>query len=470
MGQMQGQSLVSRSSKTSRRELLRAGLAGFVGLNLSQLFRMRGVSAAETTARRTSLIVVWLHGGASHIETYDPKPEAPSEYRGPYAPIATRVPGLQFCELLPRQAAIADKVTVLRSLVHTGFCHDDGPQQIFTGHPLQGRRLKPDDPDLFSIANYVRGDPSRTLPNYVGVGPIPYLGAAYLGPSYEPFAVTGNPDSPQFEVPNIGLKDEQQGARINSRIGLRKNLDRLRRELDQRGNMEAMDRFETQAWNMLTGPHARRAFDLTREDPRIRDRYGRHAWGQQCLMARRLVEAGVELVTVTLNGPLCGRVQNWDDHAVNHHVFDGLKYRTPFFDQAVSTLIEDVHERGLDRQTMIVVGGDFGRTPKISYAPSTGEGIASGPVGTMQPGRDHWPGAMSFLFSGGGIAPGQVIGATDVRGESAIERRLGVQDFIATLYRHLGIDAERVQILNFSGRPIPILQDGKPIVELLARA
>jgi len=453
-----------------RRDFLRLGLAGFAGLSLPELFRLRAEAATPASSRRSAIIVVWLHGGASHLETYDPKPQAPSEYRGPFEPIDTRVAGLQFSELLPLQAAMADKFTVLKSLVHTGFCHDDGPQQIFTGHPIQGRRLKPEDPDLFSIVNFLRNDPSRNLPNYVGVNPIPYLGSAYLGPSYDPFAVYGDPNAPEFVVPNIGLKDRETADRLGERIGLRVNLDRLRRELDQGGNMQALDRFEAQAWNVLTGSAARTAFDLNQEDPRIRDRYGRHSWGQQCLLARRLVEAGVEIVTVTLNGPTCGRTQSWDDHAVNHHVFNGLKHRCPYMDSAVSALIEDIYQRGLNEHVLVVVGGDFGRTPKISYAASTGEGVASGPAGTIQPGRDHWPMAMSFLFSGGGIATGQVIGATDARGEHAVERRLGVQDFVATLYRHLGIDATRVQILNHSGRPIPILQDGKPIPELLGRA
>jgi uncharacterized protein (DUF1501 family) len=452
-----------------RRSFLRLGLAGFTGLSLPDLFRRRAEAAEPNSSRRSAIIVVWLHGGASHLETYDPKPEAPSEYRGPFSPIDTKVPGLRFCELLPRQAAIADKFTVLKSLVHTGFCHDDGPQQIFTGHPIQGRRLKPDNPDMLTIANYLRSDPTRNLPNYIGVNPIPYLGSAYLGPTYDPFAVYGDPNSPEFTVPNIGLKDGEAATRLGERIGLRVSLDRLRRDIDQGKNMAALDRFEAQAWNVLTGSAARQAFDISSEHEKTRERYGRNTWGQQCLLARRLVEAGVEIVTVTLNGPLCGRVQNWDDHAVNHHVFDGMKYRTPFFDQAVAALIEDIHERGLDQQVLVVVGGDFGRTPKISYAASTGEGVASGPAGTMQPGRDHWPLAMSFLFSGGGITPGNVIGSTDARGENAVERRLGVQDFVATLYRHLGIEAQRVEIVNFSGRPVPILQDGKPIAELVGK-
>src|SRR5262249_34122529 len=211
--------------------------------------------------------------------------------------------------------------------VNTGSGHNDGPQQIFTGHPIQGRRLKPDNPDLFSIANYLRSDPGRNLPNYVGVHPIPYLGSAYLGPTYDPFAVYGDPNSPEFTVPNIGLKEGEPAVRLGERIGLRVSLDRLRRDIDQGKNMAALDRLEAQAWNVLTGSAARQAFDIASEEAPVRERYGRNAWGQQCLLARRLVEAGVELVTVTLNGALCGRVQNWDDHAVNHHVFEGMKYR-----------------------------------------------------------------------------------------------------------------------------------------------
>ncbi|MBI2824525.1 MAG: DUF1501 domain-containing protein [Planctomycetia bacterium] len=217
---------------------------------------------------------------------------------------------------------------------------------------------------------------------------------------------------------------------------------------------------------LLTSAEAQRAFDIKREDPRTRDRYGRNAWGQQCLMARRLVEAGVELVTTTFDGPLCGRVANWDDHAVNHHVFDALAFRLPVFDQAVTALVEDIYERGLDKRVLVVVTGEFGRTPRISYVASSGGGVASGPQGTVQPGRDHWPAANSMLFAGGGLRTGQVIGATDRRGEEVVERRVGVGDFLATIYRHLGIDAERIAIPNFSGRPVPIVSDGRPIVEL----
>jgi hypothetical protein len=234
--------------------------------------------------------------------------------------------------------------------------------------------------------------------------------------------------------------------------------------------MQAFDDFESQAWHILTRDAARDAFDISREPESVRDRYGRNSWGQQALLGRRLVEAGVDLVTVQFGGPLCGRVGNWDDHAVNHNVFEAMKYRCAFFDQAVAALIDDIYERGLDRRVLVVVTGEFGRTPKISYAASTGEGIGSAPAGTTQPGRDHWPRATSMLFAGGGLSTGQVIGGTDPRGEDAISRIVGRGDFLATLYRHLGIDPEGTAFANFSGRPVPIVLEGAPIPELVRRA
>jgi uncharacterized protein (DUF1501 family) len=234
--------------------------------------------------------------------------------------------------------------------------------------------------------------------------------------------------------------------------------------------MQAMDQYEAQALSLLTSPAAAAAFDLNREEPRVRERYGMHQGGQQCLMARRLVEAGVEIVTTTFDGPLCGRVANWDDHAVNHHVFEALKFRAPYFDQAVSALIEDIHQRGLDRRVLVIVTGEFGRTPRISHVASSGGGVASGAKGTVQPGRDHWPHANSMIWAGGGIAPGQVIGATDRRGEHVVERRVGPQDFLATIYHHLGIDYQRVALPDRKGRPTPIVTDGQAIPELLRRA
>ena len=466
------------NSSLNRRQLLRLGLTGFSSLTLTQLLQLRaiadqaGANSPVKDSERTAIILVWLRGGASHLETFDPKPLASSEFRGPYQPIDTNVPGIQISELLPRLAQIADKYTLLRSMAHTGGGHPAGSLQILAGDPDPQDKIKPILPDWMSIASHLRRDPRRSIPNYIAVNPIDnydsftIAGPTYLGPSYEPFKVLGDPSAPQFEVPNVGLKNEKQIDVIRNRLTLKAGLDRLRREIDQSGVMTAVDRIEQQAINLLTSPAARGAFDLTQESDAIRDRYGRNQWGQQCLMARRLVEAGVDIVATEFDGPMCGRVQNWDDHAVNQHVFDALKFRLPTLDQAVSALIEDVYARGLDKRVLVVVTGEFGRTPRISYVASSGEGVASAPAGTVQPGRDHWPRANSMLFAGGGIRTGQVIGATDLRGEDPISRRVGPGDFLATIYRHLGIDYKNVAIPNFAGRPIPIVDQGDAIPEL----
>jgi uncharacterized protein (DUF1501 family) len=442
-----------------RRAFLRAGLTGLAGLSLPELFALRARAGSLPVAERTALLVVWLQGGASHLETYDPKPDAPSEIRGPFGSIPTKAEGVRISELLPRHAEVADKFTILRSLAHTGFCHQQGNQQMFTGHPELVLKLEPEHPDLMCIAHRERAAPDRRVPTYVGVNPIPYLGSAYLRPAYEAFSVYGDPNSPSFRVPGIGLRDASQVDRLRGRTRLATRFDGLRRALDDRMQSETFDAFQRQAYDLLTGAEARRAFEIDREDPRLRDRYGRNTWGQRCLLARRLVEAGVDLVTTSLDGPLCGRVGNWDDHAVNHHVFDAMKARCPYFDQAVSALIEDIHARGLDRRVLVVVTGEFGRTPKISYAKDTGSGVT-------QPGRDHWPRAVSLLLSGGGTSGGQVIGATDRHGADVTRRRVGVRDFMATIYQHLGIDAAAITLRDKTGRPIPALPEGRPIPEL----
>jgi uncharacterized protein (DUF1501 family) len=451
---------------------LRFGLTGFAGLTLPGLFRLRAATAGSS-AKPAAVILVWLRGGPSHLETFDPKPDAAPEYRGPYQPVATNVSGIHIGELLPRLSQMAHRYTLVRSLAHTGGGHPAGSLQMLGGDPDAADKLFPVYPDWMSVANYARFDPARPLPNYIGVNPITnydnftIAGPTYLGPSYGPFMVTGDPSAPTFRVPNVGLDDAANSARLTERVALRRRLDDLQRHIDQTEVMDALDQFQSQAINLLTSPQAREAFDLTREPEEIRERYGKHAWGQQCLLARRLVEAGVDIVTTEFSGPLCGRVHNWDDHAVNQHVFDALKFRLPTLDQAVSTLINDVYERGLDRHVLIIVGGEFGRTPRISYVASSGGGVASGPAGTIQPGRDHWPAANSMLFAGGGIRTGQVIGATDVRGEHVVERRVTPGDFLATIYHHLGIDLH-LAIPDFTTRPIPILREGQPISELLA--
>ena len=454
------------------------GLAGFASLSLPGIMRMQSASASESTAtgprnrKKNSVIMVWQPGGCSHIDTYDPKPDAPLEYRGPFQTIQTKVPGLHFTELLPRQAAIADKFTIHRGMFQGAGGHPAGTMQLLSGDSDTRDKPKPRLPDWMSVVNYLRsldGPRENPLPRYVGARPLTnYTGPAYLGDAYSPFTVTGDPNSPGFVVPNIGLSDPNEVTRLTRRSSLRQRLDTLQRAFDEHSDMDALDQFELQAMALLTSPKAKEAFDLTQEDDATRDRYGRNTWGQQLLLARRLVEAGVDVVTSSLHGPLCGRVNNWDDHAVNHHVFDALKFRADVYDQAVTALIEDIHERGLDEQVLVVVTGEFGRTPKVNYQPSTGAGNASAAAGTKQPGRDHWPRAFSNLWAGGGLETGRFIGGTDKLGQDAIDNRSGPGDFLSTIYHHLGIDASKIMIEDFNGRPTPIIDRGKPIRELTA--
>lgn len=462
-----------RFGSGGRRAFLQTGLAGFANLSLPGILRLQGRAAAPASpSERKAVIMVWQPGGLSHLDSYDPKPDSGSEYRGPFKLIDTRVPGLRFTELLPRQAAIADKMVVLRSMRQTAGGHPAGSMQLLSGDPDTRDKPKPKYPDWMTVSNHMisrRGPRANPLPSYVGINPpLEYNGPAYLGDAYGPFVVSGDPSAPSFSVPNIGLADADQVRRLGRRSSLRQKLDTLERSFDTARELAALDEFESRAMNLLTDPATKVAFDLNREDSRTRDRYGRNSWGQQLLMARRLVEAGVDVLTTSLSGPLCGRVGNWDDHAVNHHVFDAMKFRAEAYDQAVSALIEDVYARGLDKRVLVVVTGEFGRTPKISYAASTGAGNASAPAGTNQPGRDHWPRGFSNIWAGGGIATGRFVGATDKRGEDSIDRVCGPGDFLATIYRHLGIDYAHTFISDFNGRPTPIVDHGKAIPELSA--
>lgn len=446
------------------------GLAGFASLTLPGVMKLRAENPAAE-AKNKAVIMVWQPGGCSHLDTYDPKPDISSDYRGPFSVIDTKVPGMQFTELLPKQAALADKFTVLRSMRNGAAGHPAGSMQMFSGDTDKRDKPKPKYPSWMSIANYLKQQQQQArqpLPTYVGINsPSTYNSPAYLGDAYGPFTVSGDPSSPTFKVPNIGLTDQKEVRHLSRRSSLRQNLDTLERSFDQAGELRALDEFEKQAMTLLTNPKTKDAFDLSKEDDATRDRYGRNSWGQQLLLARRLVEAGVDVLSTSLRGPLCGRVQNWDDHAVNHHVFDALRFRAANYDQAVSALIEDIYDRGLDERVLVVVTGEFGRTPKINYQPSTGEGNASAPAGTKQPGRDHWPRGFSNIWFGGGIETGRFIGATDRLGEDSIERVCSPEDFLATIYHHLGIDYKNVFIKDFNGRPTPIINQGRAIEELI---
>jgi hypothetical protein len=451
------------------------GLTGFASLGWPGLLKLRAENAVKPVRERTAVILVWLRGGCSHLDTYDPKPDIGSEYRGPFKTIRSKVPGMQLTELIPLQAKIADKFTLLRSMTHTGGGHPAGSLQMLSGDTDPRDKPKPLLPDWMTVANYLRSKNKRNspLPNYVGVNPIinydsfTIAGPGYVNAAYSPLSISNDPSRPDFAVPNVGLSNPAQVARLNERVALRRSLDSLERSVDAAGEMGAMDQFEAQAMTLLTNPETRHAFDLSKEDKRTRESYGMHRWGQQLLLARRLVESGVEIITSCLDGPQCGRVGNWDDHAVNHHVFDALRFRAGAFDQAVSALIEDVHARGLHKRVLVVVSGEFGRTPKISHVASSGAGEASAAAGVVQPGRDHWPRAFTNLWAGGGLQTGGVIGASDKRGEDVVENACSPHDFLATIYHHLGIDSGKETINDFAGRPTPIVPNGRPIRGLI---
>ena len=460
-----------------RRTILEAGRVGATGLTLADLLRLRTAAAESGAApaavdRDTAVIFIWLPGGFPHMETYDMKPDAPSEYRGEFKPIKTNVTGIEVTELFPLHARCADRYSLIRSIAHDFSDHGGGHKRLLTGRlPKTPVGTVNDAPACPSIVAKMREGRAQGLPHNIlmpdqgrhGVDVFAY-GSAYLGPAYTPFVVPGDPSTPQFTVPNLSLPPEM-AARLEDRRRLLAGVDRIRRDIDRSGSMAALDQFAEKACGLLTSEAARNAFDLTREDAATRDRYGHHSWGQRTLMARRLVEAGASFVSVVLENPVPGKplpfgtTYNWDCHAVNCHVFTDTRFRAPFYDQTVTALVEDIHARGLDKRVLVVATGEFGHTPRINYQVGTQTGV-------KQPGRDHWPAAMSVLVSGGGLRMGQVVGSTNAKGECPKERPLTPNDLWATIYRHLGIDTAHA-FIDHSGRPMPILPFGEPIRELV---
>jgi hypothetical protein len=458
----------------SRREFLRVGSLTLGGVGLGGLLPLRlcaGDSAAP--AGDTSVILIWLPGGPPHMETYDMKPDAPEEFRGEFRPIRTTVPGLDVCELLPRHAKIAHKYTLIRSVAHNFADHGGGHKRFLTGRdPLSPVGFVNDYPMVGSMVAKVRQDLKRAVPNYIaGMDPgrdgidVFSFGSAYLGPATHPFTLPGDPSSPKFEVRNLA-PSQQVKDRLPERLELLGRLDTANVTHDASGLMDSVDVSRRRALELLGNDATRHAFDLTREPERLRERYGSHVWGQRCLMARRLVEQGASFVTMVLENPYQSGVPfpkdgtyNWDSHAVNCHLFNDARIRFPLYDRAVTALIEDLYDRGLDRKVLLIVTGEFGRTPRISYANGT-------QTGTKQPGRDHWPQAMSMLVAGGGMRTGQVIGSTNSRGENPKDRPLTPNDLWATMFRHLGIDYKNTSFLDHTGRPMPILPYGEVVEEL----
>jgi hypothetical protein len=456
----------------SRRSLLSAGAVAATGLGFGDLLRARAAAATSGNEPDTSVIFLWLPGGPPHMETYDMKPDAPEDYRGEFRPIKTNVSGIDVCELLPLHAKLADKFTLIRSIAHEFADHGGGHKRFMTARdPKEPTGFVNDYPAVGSMIAKAREGIDRGLPNYIcgcdngrqGIDTFS-LGTAYLGPAYGPFTVPGDPADKAFAVQNLGLAKEMEN-RLHDRRTLLGGLDTLRRDVDASGTVEALDQFDQRAVELLTSEKARQAFDLSQEPEALKQRYGNHAWGMRAMMARRLVEAGASFVTMVLENPYVSGVPflkqgtyNWDSHAVNCHLFDDARVRFPIYDQTITALIEDVYARGLDKKCLIVVTGEFGRTPRISSTTGSQTGV-------MQPGRDHWPQAMSVLVAGGGIPTGQVIGSTNARGEHPQDRPLTPNDLWASILKHLGINQE-LAFLDHHGRPMPLLPYGTPIREL----
>ena len=426
----------------NRRGFLKAGFLGFAGLTLADVLRLRADQAARGEATKdTSIILVWKGGGPSHIDTWDLKPEAPSEYRGEFKPISTNVPGIQISEHLPLSAKQMDKFSILRSVTHPDAGHESASHYLLTGYKPTNDIPSNEMPSYGSIVAKERGPRKPGLPAYIAVPTPPRsTAAAYLGVAYNPFAVGGDPSQANFSVKNLTLPNGISMERLENRKKLLESVDTLKREVDQTGLMEGFDAFTRKAFEMVTSPAAQKAFDMNQEDAATRDLYGRSTLGQSMLLARRLIEAGVTFVTVNAGG--------WDTHANN---FEALKkQKLPQFDMAWAGLIQDMQRRGLLKNTLVLVWGEFGRTPRIN----------------KDAGRDHWPGAMSVLMAGGGLKMGQAIGVSDAKAEFPKDRPIKPEDVLSTMYSVLGID-QNVEFLNEAQRPLKILNSGEPIKELV---
>ncbi len=444
-----------RELKLNRRSFVKAGILGSTGLSLAELLRHEARADLPHGARRNSAIILWMRGGPSHIDMWDPKPDAPAEYRGEFGVMRTNVPGILLSDMLPRCARIMDKWSIIRSLHHGDAGHSSGDQICFTGYPSGPNPDENIHPSSGSIVSRQLGHLTPHLPAYVMIPRLlPGAGSAYLGVAHKPFETQADPAvSGPFRVPNFSPPQGVTFDQVGDRRQLLRDFDTIRRDLDASGQMGALDRYTQQAWDILTAPAAQRAFDLDSEpahvrnrygfmprfDPRAANRCGAPAWSQRILLARRLVEAGVRLVTVDLRW--------WDTHVLG---FESLRLGfLPRFDQAYPALIEDLEQRGLLDSTLVIAWGEFGRTPRVNN----------------DAGRDHYPNVFSAALAGGPVRGGRVVGESDSNGAFPKTNPKIPQDVLATLYRHMGIDTT-IQYADNSGRPHPVLPSGRAIEEL----
>jgi hypothetical protein len=425
-----------------RRSFLKVGGLTLGGLNLATMLQQR--AAAGTGSPKASVIQIYMGGGPSHIDMYDLKPNAPLEVRGEFRSMATSVPGVRICEHLPYQAQAFDKFSIVRSVCHENASHLPASHWMMTGHQPTPDTTTNKSPSVGSLVSRLRGSNHPSMPAYVSIPKRQLLGAsAYLGRTHDPFTPDSDPSRPDFEVANLEPPEGMTVPRLEDRMSLLNSLDRIRRDLDRRGQVEDIDRFQQRALDMVTNQRVLDAFDLSKEDPRTRDMYGSFSVGQGCLLARRLVEAGATFVTVLSGGA-------WDTHANNFSILkeDCL----PRVDQAIAALVTDLYQRGLDREVMVVAYGEFGRTPVIN----------------KDAGRDHWPGANCVLFSGGGLKVGQMVGETDRLAAYPITKRYSPADVLATVLQFLEIDWRQELFDPAMNRKFQVLPEGQPIAELLS--
>jgi len=423
----------------NRRQMIQAGLGGFFGLSLAELLRRQ--SAAAAPAKHKAVVFLELVGGPSHFETYDPKPLAPAEYRGPFQPINTKIPGVQFSERMDRTANVADKLAVIRSMAHDSGSHRTSAHMMQTGYYLRDRGAGDNEmPSAGSLTAKLRGSGAPGMPPYVTLPRnISFGRSGWLGAEFNAFETVGNPSKPGFRVPNISLLKGLSTDRLADRRTLLKQMDDSRRVLDNQGLAESMGDYERQAFEMVTDKAARDAFDITQENDAVKDLYGRTRGGQNMLLARRLVERGVSFVTL--------RIGSWDHHG---GIVAGFDYWAAAMDGAVAGFVEDIHKRGLQDDVLLVVTGEFGRTPRMN----------------ARGGRDHWGRAMSVLVAGGGLKMGQVVGATDSKGTEPAENPYRPEHLLSMIYRHVGIDPTTTNI-DHAGRPRYILESTGLVSELI---
>ncbi len=460
-----------------RREWLRIGglsLGALASGAVPSLSTLLSAAEAQTSDvdSQFSVILFWANGGPSHIDLFDLKPDAPSEYRGPFRPIATNVAGMEITELLPTLATMADRYSLIRSLHHERNEHSGGTHRFLTGYSSRAANLNDAEyPEIGSIVSRQLANLSRDVPTFIANTKLYGSGPAYLGPGFAPYMPNPNPlsstgNNTYDPIPiyaagggNDDLAITPEGAlSLGRRRGLLQSLDVLPRRLESGQAFSAMDTFQQQALAMLTSSRTRTAFDLNQETDATRRRYGETHWGRSLLTCRRLVEAGVRFVQCQAEFRLpaeIGVTSNWDDHSVNSHIFDAYRQKLPSLDQSVSALIGDLYERGLNERVLFIFCGEFGRTPKIYYQDAS-----------KRPGRDHWASAMSIFLSGGGMRMGQVIGTTNSKAEEPVQRAMDSNCLLATLYARFGIDPKHA-FLDQSGRPTTILPQGEPIRELL---